>query len=147
MAAPILNASDKLLTMGDLYYCTDTVDFSTITALNATNQTAVKTILAALNYSTVGHIKNFSISHSKEEEDSIRAGNCNVGELGRYAQLTPTISFTWLDVNNRAAFDKMLGIDRLSVAASPVTLTNNVILASGTLAVGSATLIPYANGD
>ena len=41
-------------------------------------------------------------------EETIRAGNCGVGELGTLAQTTPTMSFTWLDVNNRAVFSRML---------------------------------------
>lgn len=146
-SVPITNASDKLLTMWDLYYCPNSVDFSTIPSLTNTNQSTVKTALDALSYTTVGHIKDFRVSHSKDSEDIIRAWNCGVWELARYAQITPSISFTWLDVNNRPAFDKMLWIDRLSVAAAPVTLTNQVFLASWTLAALQTVVIPYANGD
>lgn len=124
------NAADKLLTMWDLYYCPDTVDFSTIPALTDTNQATVLAALAALNWTSVGHIKSFSVSHSLENEKEIRAGNCGVGELARYAQKTPKITFTRLDVNNRPAFDKLFGLDRLSVAGTPVTGATQVI-ASG----------------
>gem|GEM_PF-6792648 len=50
--------------------------------------------------------------------------------MARLAEKTPTISFTWLDVNNRSVFDKMLGLDKLNVAgvlvagASQVTEAN-----------------------
>jgi len=125
------NAQDKLLVMGDLFYSTDYDPSSTsITPLTATNQWAVKSELDALSYVTVWHIKEFGISHALENEEIIRAGNCGVGELARLAEKTPTISFTWLDVNNRSVFDKMLGLDKLNVAgvlvagASQVTEAN-----------------------
>lgn len=116
MATIIPNAEDKLLTMWDLYYCTDDVDFSSLTKLTSTNQDTVRAELEAFNYETVGHIKSFNVSHSLENEEIIRAGNCGVGELSRLNEKTPTISFTWLDVNNRPVFDTMLGLDRLAVA-------------------------------
>jgi hypothetical protein len=130
MANIIPNAGNKLLVMGDLYFSSNyDVTSSTIPTLTPTNQLAVKGALDAYSYSTVGHIKEFSISHSLENEEIIRAGNCGVGELAKLVEKTPTISFTWLDVNNREVFDKMLGLDRLSVAATPVvgavqTITN-----------------------
>jgi len=127
MVSILANAADKLLTMGDLYYCTDIVDYSAITKLTATNQSTLKTELDLFNYSTVGHINDFSISHSLQNEEIIRAGNCGVGELARLVELTPTISFTWLDVNNRPVFDKMLGLDRLNVAGSLVSGASQVI--------------------
>gem|GEM_PF-5989187 len=104
-----------------MYYCTDVVDYAAITKLTATNQSTLKTELDLFNYSTVGHINDFSIAHSLQNEEIIRAGNCGVGELARLVELTPTISFTWLDVNNRPVFDKMLGLDILNVAGTPVT--------------------------
>lgn len=128
MTTIMANADDKLLVMGDLYYSTD-YDSSTdsITALTATNQSAVKAELDAFTFSTVWHIKTFNISHSLENEEIIRAGNCGVGELARLVEKTPTISFTWLDVNNRVVFDKMLGLDRLNVAGTPVSVTGETI--------------------
>lgn len=108
MTSIMTNQADKLLTMGDLYYCTDTVDYSAFTDLTSTNQATVESQLAALNFTTVGHIKNFKISHSLQNEEKIRAGNCGVGELARYVERTPTFSFVWLDVNNRPVFDKIL---------------------------------------
>jgi len=116
MSTILANASDKLLTMGDLYYCTDTVDYTSITKLTATNQSTVKTELDLYTFVTVGHINDFSVSHSLQNEEIIRAGNCGVGELARLSEKTPTISFTWLDVNNRPAFSSMLGLDILNVA-------------------------------
>lgn len=116
MSTILANASDKLLTMGDLYYCTDTVDYTSITKLTTTNQSTVKTELDLYNYVTIGHINDFSVAHSLQNEEIIRAGNCGVGELARLSEKTPTISFTWLDVNNRPAFTKMLGLDILNVA-------------------------------
>lgn len=128
MATIMANASDKLLVMGDLYYSTDyDVSSDTITSLTATNQSAVKAELDAFTFATVWHIKNFNISHSLQNEEIIRAGNCGVGELARLVEKTPTISFTWLDVNNRVVFDKMLGIDRLAVAGTPVSVTGETI--------------------
>ena len=56
-------------------------------------------------------------------EETIRAGNCGVGELGTLAQKTPTINFTWLDVNNRAAFAQLLGTEILTVADPAQELT------------------------
>ena len=130
--AIMANANDKLLMMGDLYYSTDydnTVD--SITALNATNQVTVKNELDVFTYATVGHIKEFNIAHALENEEIIRAGNCGVGEIARLVEKTPTISFTWLDVNNRPVFDTMLGLDRLAVAGTPVSITGEVISATG----------------
>jgi len=116
MAAIIPWAEDKLLTMWDLYYCTDDVDFATLTKLTATNQDTVRAELEAFNYTTVWHIKSFKISHALENEEIIRAGNCGVGELSRLNEKTPSVTFTWLDVNNRPVFDTMLWLDRLNVA-------------------------------
>jgi hypothetical protein len=122
------NASDKLLMMGDLYYSTDyNASTDIITALSATNQLAVKAELDAFAFSTVGHIKEFSVSHALENEEIVRAGNCGVGELARLVEKTPTISFTWLDVNNRPVFDKMLGLDILNVAGAPVAITGETV--------------------
>lgn len=137
----LANAQDKLLTMGDLYYCTDTVDFSLLTKLTSTNQSTVKTELDLLNFSTVGHINNFSIAHSLQNEEIIRAGNCGVGELARLIEKTPTITFTWLDVNNRPVFDKMLGLDLLNVAAAPVSITGESVGS----AVSQGTIYRFVN--
>lgn len=120
-------AQDKLLTMGDLYYCTDEVDFSAIPDLTATNQSAVKAILDGFNFTTVGHINNFSVSHSLQNEETISAGNCGVGELARLAQKQPTISWTWLDINNRPVFDKFLWLSLLNVAGTLVSGASQVI--------------------
>jgi hypothetical protein len=145
MSTILANAADKLLTMGDLYYCTDNVDFSTISSLTATNQSSVKSELDLFNYTTVGHINDFSIAHSLQNEEIIRAGNCGVGELARLVEKTPTISFTWLDVNNRPAFDKMLGLDILNVAATPVNVTTEIIAAAG-VAAGFIYTLANKNG-
>jgi len=141
----LANASDKLLTMGDLYYCTDTLDFTAFTKLTATNQATVKSELDLYNFSTVGHIDDFTISHSLQNEEIIRAGNCGVGELARLSQKTPTISFTWLDVNNRPVFDAMLGLDLLTVAGTPVAVTGEVIAAAGKSA-GDVYIVANKNG-
>lgn len=138
------NAQDKLLTMGDLYYCTDTLDFSTFTKLTSTNQSTVKTELELYNFATVGHINNFSIAHSLQNEEILRAGNCGVGELARLVEKTPTITFTWLDVNNRPVFDKMLGLDLLNVAGVPVSITNEP--AGTALALGAIYRFANKNG-
>jgi len=141
----IANAQDKLLTMGDLYLCTDDVDFLTIPALTATNQATVKGILDGFNFATIGHIKEFSITHSKEDEKSIRAGNCWVGEVAKTVTKTPKYSWTWLDVNNRPIFDKFMGIDSLSVAGTLVTGATQVI-ASG-FTYNKFYPITHQNGD
>jgi len=147
MSVIMQNQEDKILVMGDLYYSSDYDSASdSITALTSTNQSSVKGELDAFTYQTVGHIKNFNISHSLENEEIIRAGNCGVGELARLVEKTPTISFTWLDVNNRSVFDKMLGIDKLTVAASPVSITGEVIAAAGKSA-GDIYIIANKNGD
>lgn len=112
-------AQDKLLTMGDLYYATDVVDFTSFAKLTSANLASVATTLAAYTYVTVWHINNFNRTHSMTNEEIIRAGNCGVGELGTLAQKTPTINFTWLDVNNRAAFAKLLGSNTVTVAWPP----------------------------
>lgn len=114
--AVITWASDKLLTLWDLYYCTSAVDFTTLTKLTSTNEATVLAELAALTYATVWHITGFNISHAMTNEETIRAGNCWVWELGTLAQKTPTINFTWLDVNNRAVFAQLLGTEILTVA-------------------------------
>lgn len=131
--------------MWDLYYCTDDVDFSTITALTPTNQVAVKAELDGYNFATVGHINDFSIAHSLQNEEIIRAGNCGVGELARLVEKTPTITFTRLDVNNRPVFDKMLGLDLLNVAGVLVAgATYDVVNPSG---YDVFFKIPNQNGD
>lgn len=141
----LANAQDKLLTMGDLYYCTDNVDFATITKLTPTNQATVKAELDAFNFETVGHINNFNIAHSLQNEEIIRAGNCGVGELARLVEKTPTITFTWLDVNNRPVFDKMLGLDLLNIAGTLVAgATYNIANPSG---YDVFFKIPNQNGD
>ena len=140
------NAGDKLLTMGDLYYSTDSIDFATISKLTATNQNTVKGELDGFNFQTVWHINDFSISHTLENEEIIRAGNCGVWELARLVEKTPTISFTWLDVNNRPVFDKMLGLDLLNIAASVVNITGEVIDAGG-VAAGFIYTLANKNGD
>ena len=157
MATIMANAEDKLLTMGDLYYCTDVVDFTALTALTSTNQDTVRAELEAFNYETVGHIKNFNVTHSLENEEIIRAGNCGVGELARLVEKTPTINFTWLDVNNRPVFDTMLGLDRLAVAGTPVAgATQDVVNPSAYLQFikianqnydGSAITVNSVTGD
>jgi hypothetical protein len=76
MSTIMANAEDKLLTMGDLYYCTDEVDFASIPKMTGTNQLTVKAALDAMNYSTVGHINNFGVAHALQNEEIIRVGNC-----------------------------------------------------------------------
>lgn len=115
-------AWDKLLTMWDLYYTTDTIDYSTLTKLTWTNQAAVVAELAALTYATVWHITWFSINHTLTNEEIIRAWNCWVWELWTLAQTTPSLSFTWLDVNNRAVVAAMLWSDMLTVATPAETI-------------------------
>jgi hypothetical protein len=147
MATIIPNQEDKLLMMGDLYYSTDYDSSSdSITELTATNQSTVKSELDTYTFATVWHIKEFSISHSLENEEIIRAGNCWVGEIARLVEKTPTISFTRLDVNNRTVFDKMLGLDKLTVAGTPVSVTTEIIAASGKSA-GDIYILANKNGD
>jgi hypothetical protein len=116
-----------------------------LTKLTATNQATVKAELDLYNFTTVGHINNFNISHALQNEEVIRAGNCGVGELARLVEKTPTIKFTWLDVNNRPAFDKMLGLDLLNVAAAPVAITGEVV--GTTVAAGTIYRFVNKNGD
>lgn len=115
------NAQDKLLTMWDLYICTDNVNFADIPKLTASNHATVKAKLDTYNYATVGHIRGFSVTHTKENETIINAENCGAGELARLVQKTPKFTWTWLELNNRAVFDKLLWLDSLSVASTPVT--------------------------
>lgn len=147
MTTIMSNAQDKLLMMGDLYYSTDyDVTTDTITTLTATNQATVKAELDAFAFSTVGHIKDFTVSHSLENEEIVRAGNCGVGELARLVEKTPTISFTRLDVNNRPVFDKMLGLDRLNVAGALVSGATQVTT-SGAYEFNQFIKITNQNGD
>lgn len=118
----IIWATDKLLTLWDLYYSTSTIDYATLTKLTSTNEATVLAELAALTYATVWHISGFSVSHTMTNEETIRAGNCGVGELWTLAQTTPTMSFTWLDVNNRAVFSRMLWSELLTVADPEQTI-------------------------
>jgi hypothetical protein len=144
----MLNPATKLLTSGDLYYSTDYVAGTTlITALTATNQVTVQGELAALTYTTLGYIKNFQVAHSLEDEKLTRVGNCGVGEIDRSVELTPTISFDWLDVDDIDAFASILGLDVLNVAASPVVVTNEILLDTGSTAAGQQFTLQFADGD
>jgi len=91
-------------------------------ARTSSNGEAVRTELDALTYVNLGNVgTTVNIEDTLDNERRIVAGNCSVGEAGRFYDYATTVNFTWLDVGNLERVADLLNITVQNTSATPVT--------------------------
>lgn len=124
----MINPQSKILVAGDLAVATNYNDSRVFSLLDSSNINSSKNLFEQFAFQTIGHVRDFEVTHQLTDDVKITVDNCNVWDIDLAAKKIPKISFNWLDVNDLDTFARVFGMVNASVANTTVTGFSQVVV-------------------